>query len=82
MTEKMSTTDLLKQRLKEVHTEKARLEAALGKLQDKLRDDPYDDKLRAKVHEAKREIAQVSDEHGDLARAVATAQGGTNHAPR
>jgi hypothetical protein len=75
------TAALLKKRLDEVGAEKARREKALASLQDKLRADPYDAELRAKVQRAKEPLIALSDEHGELARAVSAASGGKSFSP-
>jgi glucan phosphorylase len=78
---KVSTVDLMSQRLKEVGQEKDRQEKELQKLQERLRKDTYNDSLRAEVQSAKTEIGKVCDEYAELARAVSSLSGGKNHFP-
>jgi hypothetical protein len=51
-------------------------EKQLAKLQDQLRVDPYNADLRARVQEAKRPLAILADERGELARSVSRLAGG------
>lgn len=63
-----------------METQLEKEQAALRKL-DRQRDaDAYRDQA-AKVNATKAEIGRISAEHVELARAVALASGGTNHAP-
>jgi hypothetical protein len=78
---KTSTVDLFKQRLEEVTAEKEKQEAAVMKLQDKLRPDPYNADLRRKVQDAKNDLGKLNNEHSELSRSIATASGATNHFP-
>lgn len=66
---------------KDAESKKAKLEADLAKLQEKLRPDPNNAQLRGEVQALKRDVARASDEYSELARASSLLLGGKNHSP-
>jgi L-lactate utilization protein LutB len=58
-----------------------KLTSNLRPMQDKLRADPYNADLRARVQSAKREIAKAVDDYNQLARTASTVAGGKNFSP-
>lgn len=77
----MAKANPFKARLKKVEAEIAKQERALAAMQDKLRADPMDADLRARVQDAKRPLIALTDERGFLARAITMEAGGTSYSP-
>lgn len=74
--------------LKEVVSERTKIENQLHKAQDKLRGTDRQQEaekyaeLLAPVNDLKQRLASITQQHAELARMVATMKGGTNHAPQ
>jgi hypothetical protein len=68
--------DPLKAKLSNLQKELARKQASLLKLQERLRGDPNDAKLREKVQAAKRELIPLIDQDAETQREISRAAGG------
>jgi hypothetical protein len=73
--------DVFATRLAEVDKEIADRTKRLQPLQEKLRADPNNADLRAQVQAEKQHFFRLSDERGELARAVSRLAGGKQFTP-
>lgn len=71
----------LKGQLSDSKSKLERLQDELVKLQEKFRRDSTNATVRADLNAHKQDIAVAAEEHAELSRAHALAQGGTNHRP-
>ena len=68
-------------RLRELEKDIASREKELAGLQERLRGNPYDDATRRAVQDAKRALIPLTEERGELARAVSRLAGGKQFMP-